>query len=108
MFRAIIVKLLRFPLWTKVVILHFGVRLGWRDVAKQSIFFLFSLNNILSHSATHNRLEADFCLLQVYISCSVILCETGNPMSRCAQGCVTNLPKIYKGVLYKETALQRR
>ncbi|XP_030232055.1 uncharacterized protein LOC115558259 [Gadus morhua] len=42
---------------------------------------------------------------QVYISCSVILCETGNPTSRCAQGCVTNPPKIFKRSLHKETAI---
>ncbi|XP_071015366.1 uncharacterized protein [Oncorhynchus clarkii lewisi] len=27
---------------------------------------------------------------QVYISCSVILCEAGNPNTRCAQGCVNS------------------
>ncbi|KAK6317584.1 hypothetical protein J4Q44_G00129840 [Coregonus suidteri] len=25
---------------------------------------------------------------QVYISCAVILCEAGNPNTRCAQGCI--------------------
>ncbi|KAJ0056438.1 hypothetical protein NL108_007476 [Boleophthalmus pectinirostris] len=29
---------------------------------------------------------------QVYISCSVLLCEAGNPYTRCAQGCLPNAP----------------
>ncbi|KAJ3593173.1 hypothetical protein NHX12_005509 [Muraenolepis orangiensis] len=41
---------------------------------------------------------------QVYITCSVILCETGNPTSRCAQGCVNNPPHRRKRGLSKETA----
>ena len=30
------------------------------------------------------------CCFQVYISCSVIMCEEGNPNSRCSQGCINS------------------
>lgn len=49
-------------------------------------------------------MSVNLCLMQVYITCSVILCETGNPLSRCAQGCVDKPPQRRKRALYKETA----
>ena len=30
------------------------------------------------------------CLSQVYISCSVMLCEAGNPNARCYKGCINS------------------
>ncbi|KAJ0056431.1 hypothetical protein NL108_007450 [Boleophthalmus pectinirostris] len=30
---------------------------------------------------------------QVYISCSVLMCEAGNPHTRCSQGCLPNAPR---------------
>ncbi|KAM4630274.1 uncharacterized protein ACJ7VT_022968 [Polymixia lowei] len=41
---------------------------------------------------------------QVYITCSVILCETGNPISRCAQGCLKNSARRYRRGFVSETA----
>ncbi|CAK6978953.1 uncharacterized protein LOC122987076 [Scomber scombrus] len=41
---------------------------------------------------------------QVYITCSVILCEPGNSFSRCAQGCLKNSPSRRKRSLSRETA----
>ncbi|XP_071387953.1 uncharacterized protein [Centroberyx affinis] len=41
---------------------------------------------------------------QVYITCSVILCETGNPFSRCAQGCLSSPGRRRKRALSLETA----
>ncbi|KAM7014993.1 uncharacterized protein LKV04_013139 [Tautogolabrus adspersus] len=40
---------------------------------------------------------------QVYITCSVILCETGSPFSRCAQGCLKESSRRRKRALGKET-----
>ncbi|XP_026234946.1 uncharacterized protein LOC113174943 [Anabas testudineus] len=40
---------------------------------------------------------------QVYITCSVILCEPGNPFSRCAQGCVSNPSRRRRRALSRET-----
>ncbi|KAK2853659.1 hypothetical protein Q5P01_006320 [Channa striata] len=40
---------------------------------------------------------------QVYITCSVILCETGDPFSRCAQGCLENPPSRRRRALSRET-----
>ncbi|XP_062405710.1 uncharacterized protein LOC134095993 [Sardina pilchardus] len=39
---------------------------------------------------------------EVFISCSVILCEAGNPNSRCAQGCVSDASRRRK----RDTALE--
>ncbi|XP_051800845.1 uncharacterized protein LOC110972377 [Acanthochromis polyacanthus] len=41
---------------------------------------------------------------QVYISCSVIMCEAGNPNTRCSQGCInsTSSRRLYK----REAAIQ--
>ncbi|XP_029001218.1 uncharacterized protein LOC114852760 [Betta splendens] len=41
---------------------------------------------------------------QVYITCSVILCETGNPFSRCAQGCLNKPSRRRRRALSRETA----
>ncbi|XP_035991730.1 CUB and zona pellucida-like domain-containing protein 1 [Fundulus heteroclitus] len=41
---------------------------------------------------------------QVYITCSVILCEPGNPFSRCAQGCVSEPSRRRRRGLSMETA----
>ncbi|KAK5874455.1 hypothetical protein PBY51_019399 [Eleginops maclovinus] len=40
---------------------------------------------------------------QVYITCSVILCEPGTPYSRCAQGCLSDPSRRRKRSLVKET-----
>ncbi|XP_078111627.1 uncharacterized protein LOC144521141 [Sander vitreus] len=40
---------------------------------------------------------------EVYITCSVILCESGNAFSRCAQGCVAQPARRRKRSLHKET-----
>ncbi|XP_034716059.1 uncharacterized protein LOC117936763 [Etheostoma cragini] len=40
---------------------------------------------------------------EVYITCSVILCESGNALSRCAQGCVAQPARRRKRSLHKET-----
>ncbi|XP_032366597.1 uncharacterized protein LOC116685777 [Etheostoma spectabile] len=40
---------------------------------------------------------------EVYITCSVILCEAGNAFSRCAQGCVAQPARRRKRSLHKET-----
>lgn len=41
--------------------------------------------------------------LQVYITCSVILCEPGSPFSRCAQGCLKSPSRRRRRGLSKET-----
>ncbi|XP_039993647.1 uncharacterized protein LOC120795639 [Xiphias gladius] len=41
---------------------------------------------------------------QVYITCSVILCESGSPFSRCAQGCLKNPSRRRRRRLHRETA----
>ncbi|KAF7656584.1 hypothetical protein LDENG_00039390 [Lucifuga dentata] len=41
---------------------------------------------------------------QLYITCSVILCEAQNPVSRCAQGCLNNASRRRRRGLFKETA----
>uniref|UniRef100_UPI0037E94F65 uncharacterized protein n=1 Tax=Semicossyphus pulcher TaxID=241346 RepID=UPI0037E94F65 len=40
---------------------------------------------------------------QVYITCSVILCEPGSPFSRCAQGCLKAPSRRRRRALSKET-----
>ncbi|XP_033972660.1 uncharacterized protein LOC117471634 [Trematomus bernacchii] len=40
---------------------------------------------------------------QVYITCSVILCEPGTPYSRCAQGCLSDPSRRRRRSLGKET-----
>ncbi|XP_015252200.1 PREDICTED: uncharacterized protein LOC107098855 [Cyprinodon variegatus] len=40
---------------------------------------------------------------QVYITCSVILCEPGNPFSRCAQGCLSEPSRRRRRGLSMET-----
>ncbi|KAF3833068.1 hypothetical protein F7725_026733 [Dissostichus mawsoni] len=40
---------------------------------------------------------------QVYITCSVILCEPGTPYSRCAQGCLSDPSRRRRRSLVKET-----
>lgn len=40
---------------------------------------------------------------QVYITCSVILCEPESPFSRCAQGCLTDAARRRKRSLSRET-----
>ncbi|XP_013885169.1 oncoprotein-induced transcript 3 protein [Austrofundulus limnaeus] len=40
---------------------------------------------------------------QVYITCSVILCEPGSPFSRCAQGCLNTPSRRRRRGLSKET-----
>ncbi|XP_015808655.3 ZP domain-containing protein [Nothobranchius furzeri] len=40
---------------------------------------------------------------QVYITCSVILCEPGSPFSRCSQGCLSNPSRRRRRGLSKET-----
>nr|XP_020511710.1 uncharacterized protein LOC110000715 [Labrus bergylta] len=40
---------------------------------------------------------------QVYITCSVILCEIGSPFSRCAQGCLKEPSRRRKRAVGKET-----
>lgn len=36
--------------------------------------------------------------VQVYISCSVMVCEAGNPSTRCSQGCINSTsPQSYRG-----------
>ncbi|XP_040890553.1 uncharacterized protein LOC121179666 [Toxotes jaculatrix] len=40
---------------------------------------------------------------QVYITCSVILCEPGSPFSRCAQGCLKNPSRRRRRGLSRET-----
>ncbi|KAM7405642.1 hypothetical protein PAMP_000076 [Pampus punctatissimus] len=42
---------------------------------------------------------------QVYVTCSVILCETGNSFSRCAQGCLQN-PSRRRRALSRDTDSQ--
>lgn len=39
----------------------------------------------------------------MYITCSVILCEPGNPFSRCSQGCLTNPSRRRRRALNRET-----
>ncbi|XP_056135387.1 ZP domain-containing protein-like [Lampris incognitus] len=41
---------------------------------------------------------------EVYISCSVLLCENGNPASRCAQGCLKSPQRRRKRNDVRETA----
>ncbi|XP_041835172.1 uncharacterized protein LOC121635843 [Melanotaenia boesemani] len=41
---------------------------------------------------------------QVFITCSVIMCEPENPFSRCAQGCVTEPSRRRRRGLSKETS----
>ncbi|KAM9319137.1 uncharacterized protein KZ484_023434 [Pholidichthys leucotaenia] len=41
---------------------------------------------------------------QVYITCSVILCEPESPFSRCAQGCLSDASRRRKRELSRETA----
>ncbi|XP_067455634.1 uncharacterized protein [Thunnus thynnus] len=49
--------------------------------------------------STDNRRQFKFCMEafkfigmhdQVYISCSVLMCEAGNPNTRCSQGCINS------------------
>ncbi|XP_041645660.1 oncoprotein-induced transcript 3 protein-like [Cheilinus undulatus] len=40
---------------------------------------------------------------QVYITCSVILCESSSPFSRCAQGCLKEPSRRRRSTLSKET-----
>ncbi|XP_037550938.1 oncoprotein-induced transcript 3 protein-like [Nematolebias whitei] len=40
---------------------------------------------------------------QVYVTCSVILCEPGSPFSRCAQGCLSDPSRRRRRGLNKET-----
>lgn len=53
-------------------------------------WFPFHLNHPPPHS-------------QVYITCSVILCEPGTPYSRCAQGCLSDPSRRRRKSLVKET-----
>lgn len=52
-----------------------------------------------THTHTHSLSPA---ASQVYITCSVILCEPGSPFSRCAQGCLKTASRR-KRDLSKET-----
>uniref|UniRef100_A0A6Q2YLN1 ZP domain-containing protein n=1 Tax=Esox lucius TaxID=8010 RepID=A0A6Q2YLN1_ESOLU len=41
---------------------------------------------------------------QVYISCSVILCESGNPNTRCAQGCIDSASRHRREAILQTTS----
>lgn len=45
------------------------------------------------------------CCTQVYISCSVMMCEAGNPNTRCAQGCQRSSPRRWKREAVSQSSL---
>ncbi|XP_030271109.1 uncharacterized protein LOC115580671 isoform X3 [Sparus aurata] len=43
---------------------------------------------------------------QVYISCSVMMCEAGNPNTRCAQGCINSTQPVGHRIAKREVVTQ--
>ena len=44
--------------------------------------------------------------IQVYISCSVMMCEAGNPNTRCAQGCINSTQPGGHNIAKREVVTQ--
>ncbi|KAL3992572.1 Bax inhibitor 1 [Sarotherodon galilaeus] len=60
-------------------------------------------STVMTH-APDNKRQFRFCIEafkfiglhdQVYISCSVMVCEAGNPNTRCSQGCINSTPNAH-------------
>uniref|UniRef100_A0AAZ1XTY3 ZP domain-containing protein n=1 Tax=Oreochromis aureus TaxID=47969 RepID=A0AAZ1XTY3_OREAU len=64
---------------------------------------------------TDNKRQFRFCIEafkfiglhdQVYISCSVMMCEAGNPDSRCSQGCINSTSNNHHHRRKRDSAIQ--
>lgn len=57
-------------------------------------FFWVQTTQLFVHLATHQYIcwynNNISCYIQVYISCSVLMCEAGNPNTRCSRGCINS------------------
>lgn len=64
--------------------------LACRSKVEQRFDLVCGIRQPFCYLSARRYIDSVSCCIQVYISCSVLMCEAGNPNTRCSQGCVNS------------------